>query len=158
MSDERDIEQTMCSPDGGGVPISHRDLLHAPFATLATVGPTGRPQMSTVCFLASEERSVRLSLNATRQKALNMIANPRVALHIIDPEQPFRYLELRGDARMEPDDDYAFADRLGAKYDGLDLRNMDRPGEHRTVVTITMTRVRAVDMREPGTVGSSLNR
>ena len=34
-------------------PESHRDLLEAPFLTLATVGPTGRPQLSTVCFLAS---------------------------------------------------------------------------------------------------------
>jgi hypothetical protein len=57
---------------------------------------------------------------------------------------------------VEPDDDYAFAERLGAKYGGLHLRNMDRPGEHRTVVTVRLTRVRAVDMREPGTVGSSL--
>jgi hypothetical protein len=59
---------------------------------------------------------------------------------------------------VEPDDDYAFADQLGAKYGGLDLRDMDRPGELRTVVTVSLTRVRAVDMRAPGTVGSSLNR
>ena len=36
--------------------------------------------------------------------------------------------------RWNRDDDYAFADRLGAKYGGVDLRNMDRPGERRTVV------------------------
>ena len=53
---------------------------------------------------------------------------------------------------------YVFADELGAKYGALDLRNMDRPGERRREVTVTSTRVRAVDMREPGTVGSSLNR
>ena len=69
-----------------------------------------------------------------------------------------RYLELRGDASVEPDDDYVFADRLGAKYGGVDLRNMDRPGERRTVVTIKLTRVRAVDMRQPDSVGTSLNR
>ena len=148
----------MLAADGGCVPESHRDLLHAPYATLATVGPAGRPQMSTVCFLASEDGTVQLSVNSTRQKALNMVDNPRVALHILDNEEPFRYLELRGDTTVEPDDDYAFADRLGAKYGGLDLRNMDRPGERRTMVKITLTRVRAVDMRKPGTVGSSLNR
>jgi hypothetical protein len=101
---------------------------------------------------------VQLSVKATRQKAKNMVANHKVSLQIQDIAEYFRYLELRGDATVEPDDDYAFADRLGAKYDGLDLRDMDRPRERRTVVTINLTRARAVDMRQPGTVGSSLNR
>ncbi len=39
-----------------------------------------------------------------------------------------------------------------------DLRNMDRDGERRTVVTINLTRVRAVDMREPDSVGSTVSR
>ena len=54
--------------------------------------------------------------------------------------------------------DYACADHLGAKYGGLDLRDMDRPGEHRTVVTVSLTRVRAVVMRVPRIARSSLNR
>lgn len=138
------------------VPASHRDLLQAPFLTLATVGATGRPQLSTVCFLAAEDGTVQLSVNETRQKATNMAARPQVSLHIPDPAQPARYLELRGHAEVQPDEDYAFADRLGAKYDRLDLRRMDRPGERRNVVTIAIDRVRAVDMRQPGEVGSAL--
>lgn len=148
------------SPERGasaaGVPESHRDLLEAPYATLATVGASGRPQLSTVCFLAAGDGTVRLSVNETRQKALNMAARPQVSLQIVDPAQPARYLELRGQADVQPDDGYVFADRLGAKYGGLDLRRMDRPGERRTVVTIVVDRVRAVDMRQPGEVGSAL--
>jgi PPOX class probable F420-dependent enzyme len=140
------------------IPETHHDLLNAPFATLATVGTSGRPQLSTIYFLASADGTVQLSVNATRQKLKNMVANPKVALHIQDTAEYVRYLELRGDATVEPDDDYVFADRLGAKYGGVDLRNMDRPGERRTVVTINLTRVRAVDMRQPGSVGSSLKR
>ncbi|MGH2473660.1 MAG: pyridoxamine 5'-phosphate oxidase family protein, partial [Candidatus Limnocylindrales bacterium] len=49
------------------VPESHRDLLDSRFATLATVGPDGRPQVSEVWFLA-EDDAVRVSLNVTRQK------------------------------------------------------------------------------------------
>lgn len=108
------------------VPESHRDLLDVPYATLATVGRSGRPQLSTVCFLASGDRTVQLSLNAVRQKTRNMLDHPKVSLHILDTAQPARYVELRGDATVGPDDDYAFADRLGAKYGGLDLRKMDR--------------------------------
>lgn len=148
----------MDTPIERDIPKSHRDLLEAPFVTLATVGPTGRPQLSTVCFLAAGNGTVQLSVNATRQKTRNIVDNPKVALHILDTTNPSRYLELRGDATVEPDPDYTFADRLGAKYGGLNLRDMDRPGEHRTVVTVKVTRVRAVDMRVPGTVGSSLNR
>jgi PPOX class probable F420-dependent enzyme len=140
------------------IPESHHDLLNAAFATLATVGTGGRPQLSTIYFLASADGTVQLSVNATRQKLKNMVANPKVALHIQDTAEYVRYLELRGDATVEPDDDYVFADRLGAKYGGVDLRNMDRPGERRTFVTINLTRVRAVDMRQPGSVGSSLKR
>ncbi len=74
---------------------------------------------------------MQLSVNATRQKLKNMIVNPKVALHIQDTVEYVRYLELRGDATVVPDDDNVFADRLGAKYGGEDLRNMDRPGESR---------------------------
>jgi len=140
------------------IPKTHHHLLDARYATLATVGASGRPQLSTVYFVATADGTVKLSVNETRQKTKNMVANSKVSLQIQDSDDSFRYLELRGDAAVEPDDDYAFADRLGAKYDGLDLRHMDRPGERRTVVTINLTRVRAVDMRQPGTVGASLKR
>jgi PPOX class probable F420-dependent enzyme len=91
------------------IPETHHDLLNSPFATLATVGASGRPQLSTIYFLASANGTVQLSVNATRPKLKNMIANPKVALHIQDTAEYIRYLELRGDATVEPDDDYAFA-------------------------------------------------
>jgi hypothetical protein len=89
--------------------------------------------------------------------ASHYFARAKVALQIQDAGEPARYLELRGNASVEPDDDYVFADALWAKYGGLDLRRMDRPGERRTKVTVTLTRARAVDMREPGTVGAALD-
>ena len=49
------------------IPESHRDLLDAPFATLATVDAAGRPQLSQVVFVA-EDGLVRISLNTTRAK------------------------------------------------------------------------------------------
>jgi PPOX class probable F420-dependent enzyme len=125
------------------VPDSHRDLADAPVATFATIGPDGRPQLSAVWFLIDD--TVRLSLNTTRQKTRNLQANPEATLFVLDPSG-YRYLEIRGDARIEPDDDYAFADHLGAKYGGADLRANDRPGETRVVVTIEPARVNAVDM------------
>jgi len=128
------------------VPESHRDLLDTPFATLATVGPDGRPQVSEVWFLA-EDDALRVSLNVTRQKTKNLVANPVISLFLLDLANPLRYLELRGDADVTPDDDYSFADRLAAKYgEGVDLREMDAPGQTRVVVTVKPARIVAVDL------------
>ena len=127
------------------IPSSHRDLLQGQFATLGTIGPDGRPQLSEVWFLADGD-TVATSLNSSRQKTKNLLANPAVSVFLLDLAVPYRYLEIRGDAEITPDDDYSFADRLGAKYQA-DLRNHDRPGEYRVVVTVRPTRVNAVDMR-----------
>jgi PPOX class probable F420-dependent enzyme len=126
------------------IPETHRDLLDSDVAVLATVGADGRPQLSAVWFLADGDE-IRTSLNTGRQKVKNLRVNPAVNLFILDRAQPTRYLELRGDAEMADDPDYAFADRLGAKY-GADLRAYDGPNGHRVVVTIRPVRVNAVDM------------
>jgi len=126
------------------VPSSHRDLLQASVATLATVGPDGRPQQSMVWFLANGD-TIRISLNSSRQKTRNLLANPAIDLLILDLEHTYRYLEVRGDAQVDPDPDYVFADLVGAKY-GSDLRAHDQPGQTRVVVTIVPTRINAVDM------------
>jgi PPOX class probable F420-dependent enzyme len=127
-----------------GIPESHRDLLDAQFATLATLAADGAPQLTEVWFLY-EGGEVRLSLNTARVKTKNLIARPQCSLFILDLANPYRYMDLRGRARVEPDDDYAFADRVGAKYDS-DLREHDGPGETRIVATLELTDVFAIDM------------
>jgi len=125
-------------------PDTHRDLLDAKFATLATLGKDGGPQLTEVWFIF-EDGKVKISLNDSRLKTKNLVARPRCSLFILDLANPFRYLDVRGAARIEPDDDYAFAKRVGAKYDA-DLRDHDGPGDKRVVATIEPTNVFAVDM------------
>lgn len=120
------------------IPDSHRDLLDAQVAVLGTIGASGRPQLSGTWFLA-EGDTVKISLNTSRQKVKNLQANPKCSL-LIPGTPPYRYIELRGDAEITPDDDYGFADKVGKKY-GADLRKMDKPGETRVVVTIHPARV-----------------
>jgi PPOX class probable F420-dependent enzyme len=122
------------------IPDSHRDLLDAQVATLATIGSDGRPQLSEVWFLA-EDDTVKLSLNTSRQKTKNLQRNPATGLLILDLANPYRYLEIRGDAEIEPDPDYSFADKVGARYHA-DLRDRDQPGDSRVIVTIRPARVR----------------
>ena len=121
------------------IPDSHRDLLNGPVAVLGTIGASGRPQLSGVWFLA-DGNTVKLSMNTTRQKVKNLQADPKCSLLIFDEKSPYRYVELRGDAEITPDDDYAFADKVGAKY-GADLRTRDNPGDTRVVIAIRPNRV-----------------
>jgi hypothetical protein len=126
------------------VPDSHRDLLEGQVLTLATVGEDGYPQVSEVWFLV-EDGQVALSLNTRRQKVKNLQTEPNCTVLLLDLQNPYRYLEIRGTAVVEPDDDRVFAERVGAKYDS-DLREHDAPGDRRVVVRIVPVRVNAVDM------------
>jgi PPOX class probable F420-dependent enzyme len=127
------------------IPASHHDLLEGEVATLATIGPDGRPQLSEVWFLA-EDGWPAVSLNSSRQKVKNLEANPACTLFLLDLASPYRYLEIRGDADIAVDDDDAFADRVDAKYKA-NHRDHDGPGDKRLIVTIRPTRVNAVNMR-----------
>lgn len=126
------------------IPSSHHDLLEADVATLATIGPDGLPQLSEVWFLNGDD-GVSVSLNTTRQKFKNLMRQPSCSLLILDLANPFRYLELRGNAEILPDDDFAFAKRVGEKYHA-DLSQYDPPGATRVQVRINPVRVHAVDM------------
>ena len=127
------------------IPASHRNLLDASVATIGTIGSDGRPHLSAVWFLYEDDR-FRISLHESRQKTKNLRRNPAVSLFILDLQNTLRYLEVRGDAELAPDDDYAFARRVGAKYGGADLRQMDGDDQRRLVVTIEPTKVVAVDL------------
>jgi hypothetical protein len=125
-------------------PETHRDLLDGQVASLATIDSRGFPQMSEVWFLL-DDGEIKLSLNTSRHKTKNLSERPECSLLLLDLENPYRYLEVRGRARVEADDDYAFAGKVGAKY-GADLKVHDRPGESRCVVTIEPVKIHPVDM------------
>ena len=126
-------------------PDTHHDLLDGQWASLATIRGDGFPQVTEVWFL-HDEGELKLSLNNARLKTRNLHSRPHCSLFLLDTANPMRYLEVRGLARIEPDDDYAFADKVGAKYGGIDLRMMDQPGQSRVAVTIEPVNVYAVDL------------
>jgi PPOX class probable F420-dependent enzyme len=127
-------------------PDSHRDLLDGQVATFATIGGNGLPQLTEVWFLHDDDGELKISLNDSRLKTRNLQKRPQCSLLLLDLSNPYRYLEVRGNAKIEPDDDYSFARKFGAKYGGADLSEHDGPGESRVVVTIEPVNVYAVDM------------
>jgi hypothetical protein len=62
-----------------------------------------------------------------RLKARNLLARPKVSLLIFDPADQFRYLDVRGAARAEPDDGFAWADAFTTPKYGADVRDFREP-------------------------------
>src|SRR4051794_29820664 len=107
------------------VPESHRDLLDAQVATLATIDGDGLPQLTEVWFLHDGDE-LKFSLNSARSKTKHLQARPGCSALILDLANPYRYIEFRGRARIEEDGDLAFAKKLGEKY-GTEFWQHDEP-------------------------------
>lgn len=99
------------------IPDSHRDLLESKsFAHLCSLGPRGEPQSHPVWYDAAGGQLL-ISTGTDRQKYRNIRRDPRISVSILDPHNPYRYLEVHGRVvEIEPDPDKAFLDRLARKY------------------------------------------
>jgi PPOX class probable F420-dependent enzyme len=119
------------------IPDSHDDLLEAPgFAHIASLGPEGEPQSHPVWY-DWRDGELLVSTTKSRQKYRNYQRDPWVAITILDPEQPYRYLEIRGRVtEIEDDPEQAFIDVLAKKYLGTDSYPWRKPGEERVIVHI----------------------
>lgn len=120
-------------------PESHRDLLQAPVAVLATQGADGYPQVSALWFVF-DEGTLKLSLNTSRQKPKNLQRHPECTLFILDPSSPYRTMEIRARAAISPDTDGQIAARVQEKY-GVDVRQNDRPGEARVAIVLNPVKI-----------------
>lgn len=81
------------------IPESFRDLLKdetKSFAILGTIMPDGSPQVTPVWFNV-EGDYILINTARGRQKDRNMRARPQVAMTILDPKRPYRYLQIRGE-------------------------------------------------------------
>ena len=120
------------------IPSEYADLLDKPaFWHIATIGPNGRPQSSPVWIGRDDEGHVTFSLTTGRQKYRNLQAEPNIALSTTDPDNPYRYLEIRGTVeRIDPDPENAFIDSMAKKYMGVDEYPFHQPGDERVVVRV----------------------
>jgi PPOX class probable F420-dependent enzyme len=110
-------------------PDSHLDLLTRPvFAHLATVGEDGAPRSNPMWFLYDPDANrVLLTHTRTRHNYRFLQREPRVALSIADPDDPYRYLQLRGEIESEEaDPEGDFYNRLQQRYRGRTSEVKDR--------------------------------
>ena len=109
------------------IPETHRDLLNKPSIWhVATVGPNGEPQASPV-WADYDGTYIRFPHKIGRQKWRNLNKNNKIALSATDPENPERYLEIRGTlVEWETEGAVEFLDQMAQKYWGKD----EFPREH----------------------------
>ena len=119
------------------IPENYQDLLESTaLAHVATIGPGGEPQNNPVWFDWDGEH-VKFSQTKARQKFRNLNRNPRIAFSIVVPENPYRYLEVRGEvARVEEDPDLNFISAMAKKYIGVDRYPYHQPGDERVVIFV----------------------
>jgi PPOX class probable F420-dependent enzyme len=124
------------------IPGSHADLLTKPaFAHLATLNADGSPQVTPV-WIDFDGTNVIVNTARGRVKARNLAREPRVAISIMDPENPYRYLGIQGRVvEMTERGGDAHIDKMAKKYLGKDSYPFRAPGEVRIVVKIAPDKV-----------------
>jgi PPOX class probable F420-dependent enzyme len=120
-----------------GIPNSHLDLFKKKaFAHLATLMPDGKPQ-STPVWVDYDGKYLVINTAQGRQKDKNMQRDGRVALSIADPDNPYRYLEVRGrvvERTLNGADQHI--DAMAKKYLGQDKYPYRQPGEVRVLYKV----------------------
>jgi PPOX class probable F420-dependent enzyme len=117
------------------IPERYLDLFgKRAFGVLTTLMPDGSPQATPV-WVDYDGTCVLVNTARGRCKDVNMRARPRVALAIIDPDNPYRYLQVRGRVVEITEQGAAeHIDRLARKYRGID--HYDRSRDDRVIYKI----------------------
>lgn len=121
------------------IPATHEDLFKTEtkaFAMLATVQPDGTPQVTPVWFDLNGG-NVRINTAKGRVKARNMKQSSAVAIAIMDPANPYRYIQVRGKVAVVTEEGAdAHIDSLAMKYLGQEKYPFRQPGEERVIFEI----------------------
>jgi len=120
------------------IPAGFHDLLtdKKAFAHLATIMPDGSPQVTPVWFDYTNGR-IRVNTAKGRVKARNMTEGSRVALAILDPDNAYRYLQVRGKvAHVTEAGAKEHIDSLAKKYLNQDKYPFRTAGEKRVTYVI----------------------
>lgn len=122
------------------IPESHKDLfIKSVVATLITLMPDGSPQ-GTVVWCRLHGNNVQIAILTDTQKYENLQQNPNVSVVIVDTNEPYRYIEVRGRATLSTENATPIIKDIATKYGRPDFDV--KTNEHRRVIiTIEPTKV-----------------
>ncbi len=129
------------------IPDKFRDILEQKkaFANIATVMADGSPQVTPVWFDYTNGR-IRVNTAKGRVKARTLKQGAHVALAIMDPDNAYRYIQVRGRVERATEDGAdAHIDQLAKKYLGKDTYPFRQPGEQRLTVEIAPDAVQTME-------------
>lgn len=128
------------------IPQEYLDLFttRVAHAHLATIFPDGSPQVTPVWF-DYDGTHVIVNTAKGRVKYNNMQRDPRVTIAVSDPQNPGRYIQLRGRVvEMSEADGDVVIDRLAKKYMGVEKYPYRQPGEVRVTIRIEVKRAQVM--------------
>jgi PPOX class probable F420-dependent enzyme len=120
------------------IPEKFMDLFQKKaFGSLSTLMADGSPQTNPV-WVDFDNGEVWVNTAVGRLKDRNMKRDPRVSVALIDPDNPYRFLEIRGKVReVTQDGATQHIDKMAKKYLGKDKYPFAQPGEQRILFKIT---------------------
>lgn len=138
------------------IPEEYLDLFQKKvFAELATLMPDGSPQVSPV-WVDYDGRHILINSAKGRVKDKNMRRDPRIGLDLIDPENPYRHVSIRGRVvDITEEGAHAHIDRLAKKYLDQDKYPHGVPGELRVVYRIQPERAHTWISRDSSALGET---
>lgn len=121
-------------------PVFEELLASTTLMSVATLSPSGEPQVNPVWFIWNGSE-LRFAVTPDTQKLKNVRANAKIAASIFDPAKPGRYIEFRGTVSIAADTDDVFGDALARKYLNVAHLPWSKPGNGRQVLTIHPTKI-----------------
>ena len=124
------------------IPDSHIDILNKKsFAHVATVMPDGSPQVTPV-WVDYDGSHIIINSARGRVKDRNMKVGAPVAVEIMDADNSYRYLQVRGKvAEVTEEGADASIDKLAKKYMGVDSYPGRNPNEQRVIYKISIDKL-----------------
>ena len=107
---------TLVAPGTVAIPISHLDLLTRPICgVFTTLGADGHPRSSLV-WVDTDGECARVNTTLQRQKGRDLLADPKVSLLVVDPDDTSRFLQVRGNAELVTEGALEHFDALTRTY------------------------------------------